>query len=94
MLRQGISLQDLPAGAIIATSSERRELAVAKLRADLKFIDLRGTIEQRLSLLEAGKADGIVVAEAALIRLRLTHLNRVRLLVAQLTDKANWPSSP
>ena len=79
VLRPEMSLQNLPAGAIMATSSERRELAVNALRPDLKFMDLRGTIEQRLSLLDTGQADGIVVAEAALIRLGLTHLNRVRL---------------
>ena len=49
------------------------------MRPDLRFIDLRGTIGQRLSKLEKGEADGVVVAEAALIRLGLTHLNRVRI---------------
>jgi porphobilinogen deaminase len=47
------------------------------LRQDLTFRDLRGTISQRLALLEQKQADGIVVAEAALIRLGLTDLNRI-----------------
>ena len=49
------------------------------LRPDLQFCDLRGTIEQRLFKLTTGEADGVVVAEAALIRLGLGHLNRLRL---------------
>jgi hydroxymethylbilane synthase len=79
VLHPHTALQSLPAGAIIATSSLRREQSVKQLRADLHFCDLRGTIEQRLAKLESGEADGIVVAEAALIRLGLTHLNRIRL---------------
>ena len=79
VFRQGESLETLPSGARIATSSMRREEQVRLLRDDLQFFDLRGTIGERLSLLDKGEADGVVVAEAALIRLGLTHLNRVRL---------------
>lgn len=79
VLRAGETLTSLPAGAIIATSSERREEAVLQMRPDLRFIDLRGNIGQRLAKLESGEADGVVVAEAALIRLGLTHLNRLRI---------------
>lgn len=73
------SLSSLPTGSVIATSSERREDAVRVLRSDLKFVDIRGTIEQRLKQLEEGQVDGVVIAEAALIRLGLTHLNRIPL---------------
>lgn len=79
VLRPGESLASLPSGARIATSSERREAAVSSLRQDLCYIDLRGTIGDRLAKLESGEADGVVVAEAALIRLGLTHLNRIAL---------------
>lgn len=79
VLRHGESLDTLPSDAVIATSSERREAAVKGLRKDLRFIDLRGTIEQRLEKLNRNEADGVVVAEAALIRLGLTHLNRIRI---------------
>lgn len=73
------TLESLKPGARIATSSVRREEVVKQLRADLQFCDVRGTIEQRLSKLTMGETDGVVVAEAALIRLGLTHLNRIRL---------------
>lgn len=79
VLRSNETLQSLKPGAKIATSSIRRENTVKQLRSDLIFCDLRGTIEQRLAKLNTGEADGIVVAEAALIRLELTHLNRLRL---------------
>lgn len=77
VFRQNETLQSLKSGAKIATSSIRREDTVKQMRKDLTFLDLRGTIEQRLSKLETGEADGVVVAEAALIRLGLTHLNRI-----------------
>jgi hydroxymethylbilane synthase len=77
VLRDGQSLHDLPLGARIATSSIRREEIVKQLRADLSFCDIRGTIEQRLEKLQSLEADGVVIAEAALIRLGLTHLNRI-----------------
>ncbi len=79
VLASGQTLERLPSGALIATSSTRREEIVKKLRSDLSFCDLRGTIEQRLDKLELGEVSGVVVAEAALIRLGLTHLNRIRL---------------
>jgi hydroxymethylbilane synthase len=79
VLREGETLCSLPSAACIATSSLRREETVKQLRQDLSFCDLRGTIEKRLSKLATGEADGVVVAEAALIRLGLTHLNRIRL---------------
>lgn len=79
VMREKDTLETLPEGAIIATSSIRREEAVTAMRPGFTFIDLRGTIEMRLKLLEQGQADGVVVAEAALIRLGLTSLNRVKI---------------
>jgi hydroxymethylbilane synthase len=76
VLRAG---ESLPLNAKVGTSSKRREEELAKMRADLQFVDVRGPIEKRLQLLETQEVDGLVVAEAALIRLKLTHLNRIRL---------------
>jgi len=77
VMRTGESFERLKPDARIATSSSRREEIVKELRDDLLFIDLRGTIEERLKKLETGEADAVVVAEAALIRLKLTGLNRM-----------------
>lgn len=79
VMRKRNTLGNLKHGALIATSSARREEAVKQLRADFRFTDIRGTIEQRLTKLENREVDGVVIAEAALIRLNLTHLNRVTL---------------
>jgi len=66
----------LPQNCLVATSSERREAAVRMLYPEARFVDVRGTIKERLGFLERDEVDGVVVAEAALIRLQLTHLKR------------------
>lgn len=77
VFRQGESLEALRSGALIGTSTVRREETVRQLRSDISFVDLRGQIGKRLAKLEEGDVDGVVIAEAALIRLQLTHLNRI-----------------
>ena len=72
--RDALVLRGQP--GVVATSSQRRELAVLKLYPEARFVDVRGTIEERLKLLERGEVDGVVVAEAALLRLGMTHLSR------------------
>jgi hydroxymethylbilane synthase len=79
VFREGDTLSGMPSGAIIATSSLRREESVKRLRADFRFVDLRGVIEERLDRLQKKEVDGVVIAEAALIRLGLIGLNRLRL---------------
>lgn len=79
VLREGETLRDLLPGASIGVSSDRREKAVHDLREDLRCVDIRGSIDCRLALLDAHVVDGIVIAEAALIRLQMTHRNRLRL---------------
>jgi hydroxymethylbilane synthase len=76
VLRDG---EKLFPGAKIATSSVRREEAAKLLYPDLQFVDLRGTIGERLRKLETGEADGVIVAEAALIRLKMHSRNRIYL---------------
>ena len=71
--------EKLHKGMVIGTSSIRREEIVASLQEGLHFVDIRGTIRERLDCLYQKKVDGVVIAEAALIRLGLTHLNRIRL---------------
>lgn len=79
VLKEPLSLDQLPLHAKIATSSEKRETAIRELRKDLTFCDIRGTIGERLEKLESKEITGVVIAEAALIRLKLTHLNRIKL---------------
>ena len=60
--------------AVIASGSIRRRAQLMALRPDLKFVDLRGNIETRLEKLNLLRYDGIIMAEAALIRLELTRI--------------------
>jgi len=79
VLREKETLSGLKRGASIGVSSQRREQALRALRLDWVFVDVRGSIDRRLWLLDTGAIDGLVVAEAALIRLQYTHRNRMRL---------------
>ena len=63
------SLADMPAGAIIGTSSMRRRAQLNRFRSDLDIIDLRGNINTRMRKLRDGTYDGIMLAEAGLTRL-------------------------
>ena len=76
VMRPAASLRSLPPGAIIGTSSPRRAEAVKTIRDDLAFVALRGDFDQRVQRVLNGDLDGIVAPEAAIIRLKLTHLNR------------------
>ena len=65
------SLDDLPVGATVGTSSLRRKVQIMALRPDLKITDLRGNVGTRLSKLDMGQYDAIILASAGLIRLKL-----------------------
>lgn len=62
---------DLPQGAKVGTSSLRRKCQILKQRPDLNIIDLRGNVGTRLSKLDAGLYDAIILASAGLKRLGL-----------------------
>ena len=63
------SLDDLPQGARLGTSSLRRQSQIAAIRPDLKIIDLRGNVNTRLKKLDDGEYDAIILAAAGLLRL-------------------------
>jgi hydroxymethylbilane synthase len=65
------ALSDLPGGAVVATSSLRRQAQVRHLRPDLKVISMRGNVETRLRKLAEGAADATLLALAGLNRLGL-----------------------
>jgi hydroxymethylbilane synthase len=65
------SLAGLPAGAVVATSSLRRQAQVKHLRPDLVVIPMRGNVETRLRKLAEGAADATLLAMAGLNRLGL-----------------------
>lgn len=63
------SLENLPQGARLGTSSLRRQSQIAAIRPDLKIIDLRGNVNTRLKKLDNGEYDAIILAAAGLKRL-------------------------
>ena len=65
------SLQDLPQGAVVGTSSLRRLTQLRALRPDLRIEPLRGNLDTRLRKLDEGLYDAIVLAAAGLKRLGL-----------------------
>ena len=72
------SFADLPAGAVVATSSLRRRAQIANRRPDLKLVEIRGNVDTRLRKLTEQNLDAIVLAEAGLVRLGLSqHITEV-----------------
>jgi hydroxymethylbilane synthase len=65
------SLDDLPQGAVVGTSSLRRQCQLKAMRPDLVIKDLRGNVNTRLAKLDAGEYDAIILAAAGLIRLNM-----------------------
>ena len=63
------SLEALPAGSIVGTSSLRRQAQLLTRRPDLEIRFLRGNVNTRLAKLDAGEYDAIILAAAGLIRL-------------------------
>lgn len=63
------TLEELPQGARLGTSSLRRQSQIAALRPDLKIVDLRGNVNTRLKKLDDGEYDAIILAAAGLKRL-------------------------
>jgi hydroxymethylbilane synthase len=65
------SFADLPQGAVVGTSSLRRQCQIKALRPDLDIRDLRGNVNTRLRKLDEGEYDAIILAAAGLIRLEM-----------------------
>lgn len=65
------SFSELPSGAKVGTSSLRRKAQLISARRDLDFIDIRGNVDTRLSKLDNGEYDAIILAYAGLHRLGL-----------------------
>ena len=75
----------LKPGAKIGTSSLIRQQGIKELNPQLEIVDIRGTIEERIKLVEEGKYDGLVVATCALKRLNLEN---------RITEILPWEPMP
>jgi len=69
---QGMTLQSLPQGARVGTSSLRRQSQLLFARKDLQMLELRGNVDTRIEKLKRGDYDAIVLAKAGLDRLGLS----------------------
>ena len=65
------SLHELPTGAVVGTSSQRRLSQLKALRRDVVVKDLRGNVDTRVRKLDEGQYDALILASAGLIRLGL-----------------------
>lgn len=74
------SIDDLPQGAIVGTSSLRRQCQLRSQRPDLIINDLRGNVNTRLRKLDEGQYDAIILATAGLKRLKMN--DRIRCEIA------------
>lgn len=67
--RDGLQLDELPAGARVGTSSPRRAAALLRARPDLEIVPIRGNVETRLGKVTNGEVSAAVLAAAGLTRL-------------------------
>jgi len=67
--RNGKKLEELPSGAVVGTSSLRRQVQIKRRRRDLKVEILRGNVDTRLRKLKEGLYDAIVLAYAGVKRM-------------------------
>ncbi|MEO6829502.1 MAG: hydroxymethylbilane synthase [Acidobacteriaceae bacterium] len=78
----------LPQGAVVGTSSPRRQAQLRALRNDLDVRELRGNVDTRLRKLNEGQYDAIVLAAAGLDRLQQTQWIRTRFSPQQMCPAA------
>lgn len=65
------TLEELPQGARVGTSSLRRQCQLREVRPDLQILDLRGNVNSRLAKMDDGQYDAIILAAAGLMRLEM-----------------------
>jgi hydroxymethylbilane synthase len=81
--RSGIGMSALPYGAVVGTSSIRRQAQLRAVRPDLQLAELRGNLDTRLRKLDEGQYEAIVLACAGLNRLGLA--NRITERLSPMT---------
>lgn len=86
--RTAATLDSLPEGATVGTSSLRRQALVRHYRPDCRVIMFRGNVQTRLKKLAVGVADVTLLAHAGLRRLGMTHV------VTELLEVERFPPAP
>lgn len=83
----GVSLADLPEGAVVGSGSPRRVAQLLRRRPDLQVRGIRGNVDTRLRKVDEGEYDAIVLAEAGLVR--IGRADRI----AEAFAATAWPTS-
>ncbi len=83
-----LTLDDLPEGAVVGTSSLRRRAQLLRARPDLKMVEFRGNLGTRIGKLERGVADATLLAAAGLNRLNT--MDKAQ----SLLDPVRFPPAP
>jgi hydroxymethylbilane synthase len=65
------TIEELPHGAVVGTSSLRRQCQIQQQRPDIVIKSLRGNVQTRLGKLDAGEFDAIILAAAGLLRMEM-----------------------
>ena len=85
--KKAVSLDEWPEGAVIGTSSVRRQSVILNRRPDLKVVTFRGNVDTRIEKLEAGQVDAIILAAAGLKR-----MGRERDITSYIEPEAMLPA--
>lgn len=88
----GGSIDEVPRGCRVGTSSLRRRAQLKAIRPDLEMVELRGNVDTRLRKLESGEADALVLAAAGLERLGLSDQISFVFDVSEMTPAAGQGS--
>ncbi|MEN3328579.1 MAG: hydroxymethylbilane synthase [Acidobacteriota bacterium] len=78
------SLLQLPHGAVLGTSSQRRLAQLKALRSDVIVRDLRGNVDTRIRKLDEGQYDAVILASAGLVRLGLQQRISARIEISEM----------
>ncbi len=76
LLRQGLTKTDLTRNLKIATSGPRRKSQLLAINPKLNIVPIRGNIQTRIDKINTDDLDGLIVAKAALNRLKILHPNK------------------
>jgi hydroxymethylbilane synthase len=86
--RDGLTMDELPAGARVGTGSPRRAAQLRARRPDIEVVDIRGNVDTRLAHVVEGRLDAVVLAAAGLDR-----LGRLGAITEYLSLDG-WPTAP
>jgi hydroxymethylbilane synthase len=86
--RAAVSIESLPHGATIGSSSLRRQALIRRMRPDISVVTFRGNVQTRLRKLEEGVVDGTILANAGLKRLGMADV------ITDLMPLDKFPPAP